>query len=96
MNESLLRDTRYMANPDVVCEHEPDRTVLFNADTGRSQATNAMGLLIWKALACPLTLKDAVAHVIQSCEDVPVEQVADDVHEFLQPLLHGGFVGEVV
>jgi hypothetical protein len=54
-----------------------------------------IGHLIWKALERPLTQEEIVAHLMENCEDVPVEQVAADVEALLQALLPGGFMGEL-
>lgn len=87
---------RYLANPDVSCRQEPDSALLFNPDADPIVAVNSVGHLIWQALARPLTQEEIVAHVMKTCEDVPLEQVAADVEAFLQSLQSGGFVGEVL
>ena len=58
--------------------------------------TNAVGRVIWQALKQPCTQEEIVAHLIKTCEDAPADQVATDVEEFLQKLLPGGFIGEVL
>jgi signal peptidase I len=87
---------RYLADPDVVCRQEPDCAILFNPETNRSQGVNAVGHLIWQALAEPRTPAEIVAHLVETCQDVPVEQAGDDVEAFLQNLRSGSFVGQVL
>jgi signal peptidase I len=85
-----------MADPDIVCCQEADHAILFNPDTSTMQGINAVGYLIWQALARPRTPSEIVAHLVATCEDVPAEQVGDDVEAFLQALRPGGFVGQVL
>jgi len=93
-----MNDTkRYLANPDVSCREEgPDGALLFNPDTDAILVINPTGLLIWQALSQPRTREELVAHLLESCEDVPTDRVAADVEEFLQTLQPGGFIGEVL
>jgi len=92
MNES----TRYRANPDVSCRDEgPDGALLFNPDTDAITVVNPTGLLIWQALAQPRTQAELVAHLLETCDGVPQDEVATDVDAFLRSLAPGGFIGEV-
>ena len=88
---------RYLVNPDVSCREEgPDGALLFNPDTDAMLVINPTGLLIWQALDRPRTRDEIVAHLLEACEDVPTDQVAADVDEFIQTLQPGGFIGEVL
>jgi len=88
---------RYQANPDVSCREEPpDGAILFNPDKNDVMAINPVGLLIWQALRQPCTQEEIAAHLLEVCEGAPADQVATDVSEFIQTLVPGGFVGEVV
>lgn len=89
---------RYLANPDVSCREEsPDEgAILFNPDTDAILVINPTGLLLWRALEQPRTPDDLVAHLLENCDDVPADQVTADVAAFLQALLPGGFIGEVL
>jgi hypothetical protein len=93
-----MSDTRrYLVNPDVSCREEgPDGALLFNPDTDAMLVINPTGLLIWQALNRPRTRDEIVAHLLETCEDVPTDQVANDVDEFIQSLQPGGFIGEVL
>jgi sensor domain CHASE-containing protein len=88
---------RYLVNPDVSCREEgPDGALLFNPDTDAILVINPTGLLIWQVLDQPRTRDEIVAHLLKVCEDVPTDQVATDVDEFIQRLQPGGFIGEVL
>ena len=91
-----MQQKRYVVNPDVLSREELDGTLLVNTDNGDFRLINPVGHLIWQALKQPLTQEEIVAHLRANCEDVPVEQVAADVEEFLQALQPGGFIGEVL
>lgn len=94
-----VHDTkRYLANPDVSCREESpeEGALLFNPDTDAILVINPTGLLIWQALEQPHTQDEIVAHLLESCDNVPTDQVAADVEAFLQTLQPGGFIGEVL
>jgi hypothetical protein len=93
MNESK----RYLANPDVSCREEgQDGALLFNPDTDGMMVVNPTGLLIWQTLKEPRSPQEIIRHLLDACEGVPTDQVGGDVEEFLEVLLPGGFVGEVM
>jgi len=91
-----MQKKRYVVNPDVLSREELDGTLLVNTDNGDFLLINAVGHLIWQALRQPLTPEEIVACLMETCEDVPGEQVAADVEAFLQSLQSGGFIGEVL
>jgi hypothetical protein len=94
---SMDQTKRYLANPDVSCREEgPDGALLFNPDTNDLLVVNPTGLVIWQALSQPRTQEEIVVHLREACYDVPADQVAADVDEFLlQTLQPQGFAGEV-
>jgi hypothetical protein len=95
--EAMSDEKRYQVNPDVSCREEgPDGALLFNPDNDALMAVNPTGLAIWQSLAQPRTPEEMVAHLLDVCEGAPVDQIAGDVNEFVQSLLPGGFIGEVV
>jgi hypothetical protein len=59
-------------------------------------AVNPTGLAIWQSLQQPRTADEIVAYLLQVCEGAPPDQIATDTSEFVQSLLPGGFIGEVV
>lgn len=89
---------RYLVNPDVSCREESpeEGALLFNPDTDAILVINPTGLLIWRALEQPRTQDEIVAHLLETCDNVPTDQVATDVEAFLQTLQPGGFIGEVL
>jgi hypothetical protein len=88
---------RYLANPDVSCrEEEPEGALLFNPDTEAIMVVNSTGLLIWQVLDQPRTLDEIVAHLLEVCEDIPMDRVTADVSEFVQALESRGFIGVVL
>jgi signal peptidase I len=91
-----MSDKRYMINPDVSCRRASEGAALLNPDTDKSVAINAVGYLIWQVLARPCTQSEIIAHLAETCQDVPADQVALDVTAFLQALQPRGFVGEVL
>ena len=91
-----MTDQRYLANPEVVCHREQNGARLFNTDSGAALATNAIGYLIWQALAQPLTPAQLIAFLVETCQEASAPQVSADVADFLQLLLRDGFIGEVL
>jgi len=89
---------RYLANPDVSCREDDlaEGAILFNPDTDGLLVINPTGLLIWQALGQPKTPKELAAHLLESCDGAPADQVGADVDEFLDMLKPGGFIGEVL
>jgi hypothetical protein len=85
--------TLYVVNPDVSCREEgPDGALLFNPDTDEVLVVNVTGSLIWQALAEPRTPAQVVAALVEQCDNVPADQVAQDVNEFVERLLAKEFV----
>ena len=94
---SQMSDIQYLANPDVSCREEgTDGAILFNPDTDAILVINPIGLMIWQALEQARTKDDIVANLMESCEDVPPDQVTTDVNEFIETLESGGFAGKIV
>jgi len=89
--EKLLR------NPDVVLrEEDPDEgALLFNPDTNQVKVINTTGLFIWQQCGVARTLDEIVAEVQKGFDEVPEEQVALDVKEFVDSMLTSGFIGTI-
>jgi signal peptidase I len=87
---------RYMLNPDISCRCDSAGVTLLDPYTGKSVAINAVGHLIWQALAQPCTQAEIVARLAETYQDAPADQVALDVAAFLQSLQPRGFIGEVL
>ena len=89
--------TCYLRNPDVVLrEEDPDEgALLFNPDTNQVKVINITGLFIWQQCDVARTLEEIVTEVQKGFDDVPSEQVAGDVKEFVDGMLASGFIGTV-
>lgn len=92
-----MKNTKYSVNHDVSCRiEEPEGAVLFNPETDAVQVINPTGLAIWQALEFPKTKQEIVEYLLDVCEDVPEDQVVQDVEEFIERLNSAGFIGEIV
>jgi hypothetical protein len=92
-----MKNTKYSINHDVSCRiEEPEGAVLFNPETDAVQVINPTGLAIWQALEFPKTKQEIVEYLLDVCEDVPEDQVVQDVEEFIERLNAAGFIGEIV
>ena len=89
--------TNFLRNPDVVLrEEDPDEgALLFNPDTNQVKVINTTGLFIWQQCGVARTLDEIVAEVQKGFDEVPSEQVAQDVQEFVDGMLASGFIGTV-
>ena len=82
----------YIANPVVSCREEsPDGALLFNPDTNDVLVINVTGLLIWQALVEPRSQEEIVATLTEQCDNIPQDQVAQDVKEFVEQLIDRDF-----
>ena len=90
--------TNFLRNPDVVLrEEDPDEgALLFNPDTNQVKVINTTGLFIWQQCNVARTLDEIVAEVQKGFDEVPLEQVAEDVKEFVDGMLASGFIGTIV
>lgn len=89
-------NVRYLRNPDVVLREEDESgALLFNPDTNQVKVVNSTGFFVWQQFEseeCPKTIVDAIMNAF---EGAPEEQVTEDLQEFINELLHTGFIGEV-
>jgi hypothetical protein len=87
----------FLRNPDVVLrEEDPDEGgLLFNPDTNQVKVINTTGLFIWQQCGEVRTLEEIVAEVQKGFDEVPSEQVAQDVQEFVDGMVATGFIGTV-
>jgi len=93
-NDSSL--ARYTRNPDVVLrEEDRDGGLLFNPDTNQIRVLNLTGLFVWKACDGSQTLPEIVTALRESFDDVPEDEVADHVSEFIEDMMANGFIGVV-
>jgi hypothetical protein len=94
---TISKGEKLLRNPDVVLrEEDPDEgALLFNPDTNQVKVINTSGLYIWQQCSVSRTLDEIVAEVQKGFDDVPLEQVAQDVQEFVDGMLASGFIGTV-
>jgi glutaredoxin-related protein len=86
--------TRYMKNPDVnLREEDEDGALLFNPDTDRVQLLSRTGLYTWKLCVEARTVNEIVDAFKADFDEVPEDDVAADVEEFLKPMVDNGFIG---
>jgi hypothetical protein len=90
--------TKFLQNPDVVLrEEDPDEgALLFNPDTNQVKVINTTGLYIWQKCDIARTLDEIVAEVQKGFDEVPSEQVAQDVQEFVDSMVASGFIGTLI
>ena len=84
---------RPIPNPIVMLREEfDDWAVLYNPDTADAVGTNPVGVAVWKRMNGKRSLKDIVAEIKISFEDVP-EAALEDITTFVGTLAEQGFVG---
>jgi hypothetical protein len=90
-------EDKLLCNPDVVLrEEDPDEGgLLFNPDTNQVKVINTTGLFIWQQCGVPRSLAEIVTEVQKGFDEVPLEQVAADVQEFVDGMLASGFIGKL-
>jgi SynChlorMet cassette protein ScmD len=83
-------------NPVAVLREEfDDWAVLFNPDTAQAVGINPIGVSVWKLIDGNRTIKDMVAQIAETYEEVP-DSAGDDIAAFIQNLTEGGFVGYAI
>ena len=85
---------RYKANPVVSYGEEEDGAVLFNPDTDDTVIINITGQILWDLLKTPHTVEELSEHLTIKYQDVSIEQVTEDVTQFVQALIPD-FLSEV-
>lgn len=97
VNMTTAIANQFLRNPDVVLrEEDPEEgALLFNPDTNQVKVINTTGLFIWQQCGEARTLDEIVAEVQKAFDEVPSEQVAQDVQEFVDGMLASGFIGTV-
>lgn len=86
----------FQVNPEVVLrEEDPDGALLFNPDTNDVKVLNTSGLCIWKTCAEKSSRERIVEALKEQFDQVPQDQVDDEVDGFLAALEQSGFVLKV-
>lgn len=87
---------RYIRNPDVALrEEDEDGGLLFNPDTNQVRVVNTTGLFIWQQCDGSRAEADIVRALQDAFDEVPEDQVAQDVREFIADMVESGFLGTV-
>jgi len=87
------RSINYQINPDVVLrEEDADGALLFNPDTNDVKVLNNTGLYIWKCCQQKQNQEKIILSLKQEFEQVPKDQVEQEVGSFLQGLELAGFL----
>jgi Coenzyme PQQ synthesis protein D (PqqD) len=96
MNSLSTQSSLYLRNPDVVLrEEDPDGGLLFNPDTNRIRVINHTGLFIWKLCDGMHFLDEIIKGIQEAYDEVPVDQVAEQVKGFVDEMVSSGFIGTV-
>ncbi len=86
----------YIRNPDVALrEEDEDGGLLFNPDTNQVKSVNTTGLFIWQQCDGSRAEGDIVRALQSAFDEVPEDQVAQDVREFIADMVDSGFLGTV-
>jgi hypothetical protein len=94
MDSADTQPVLYLCNPDVALrEEDEDGGLLFNPDTNQVKVINTTGLFIWKQCQRARRLDEIVVALQDAFEDVPADQVVQDVKEFVDFMVATGFIG---
>jgi DNA-directed RNA polymerase specialized sigma54-like protein len=84
---------KWYITPNVVLREEADEWgILFDADTGASVALNPIAVSMFKAMQHSQDIAVVEKKVREEYEDIP-ETLTEDIEEFINSLVQGGFVG---
>lgn len=96
MEATSVVSPRYIRNPDVVLrEEDEDGGLLFNPDTNQVKVINISGLFIWQQCDGTRDLDGITSAMQEAFDEVPTDQVAQDVREFVERMVESGFIGTV-
>jgi hypothetical protein len=94
MDNVETQPKQYLRNPDVVLrEEDEDGGLLFNPDFNVVKLINTTGLFIWKECNCARGMDEIIARMRETFDEVPEEQVTQDVKEFIDYMVASGFIG---
>jgi hypothetical protein len=87
---------RYLRNPDVILrEEDEDGGLLFNPDTNQIKVINSTGIFIWQKCDGNHDVRSIVKGLVEAFDEVPEDQVTDQVCEYLDGMVGSGFIGVV-
>ena len=86
----------YLCNPDVVLrEQDEEGGLLFNPDTNQVKVINITGLFIWQLCSVQQTIESIILEIQKNFDEVPAEQISQNVQEFIDDMLASGFIGTI-
>jgi hypothetical protein len=74
-------------------EEDEDGALLFNPDTDQIKLLNQTGYYIWKKCKKECRIDQIIEAFKKDFDEVPVDQVKNDVEEFIKQMLESGFMG---
>ncbi len=87
---------RYLRNPDVALrEEDEDGGLLFNPDTNQIKVLNPTGLFIWQQCDGTHGAAEIAQAIRDAFDEVPEDQITQDVDEFIEGMVQSGFLGTV-
>ena len=96
MVDTPLKVPYYITNPDAVLREEDQYGgLLFNPDTNNIRVVNQTGLFIYKQCNGKNNLLAIVTAVQSEFDQVPDDQVSNQVTSFIEEMISAGFIGIV-
>jgi len=95
IEDRTMSEKKFKGDPNISCREEPpEGAILYNPEKDIFHVLNQTGLAIWQIIITPKTITEIVYEMTRLFEDIPVEQVASDVQDYLDTLLKSEFVVE--
>lgn len=79
-------------NQKLILQEEQNEGILFDPDSLLTAWLNESSLIIWKDLNAGLAVDAILKHLLETFEDVTLEQVETDYNELIQNLCYSGFI----
>jgi hypothetical protein len=96
MENTVNHSAKYMTNPDVVLrEEDEDGALIYNPDTDQIKVINPTGLFIWQQCDGSKNLTGIVSAMQESYDEVPGDEVSEQVEKFIDDMVKTGFIGTV-
>lgn len=95
-DKSVSHSDCYVKNPDVIIrEEDKDGVLLFNPDTDQIIVLNHTAFFIWQQCDGERSLPDIIQAVADHFDEVPEEEMADQVTTYVSKMAASGFIGTV-
>jgi len=96
MEKSSIQSYRYIKNPDVILrEEDSDGALIFNPDTDQIRVLNPTGLFIWQLCNGTNDQAGIVSALRESFDEIPEDQISQQVEDFISEMATAGFIGTV-